>query len=124
MNQFGYIRYLEAIVKSLLTLVKDDDSVMGINEQGQPKPLLVSQIKARMAEKRPELERFERAAIALERSLLPWDCESSPDKYCHYSGEVQNNKLKLLNGETIDVIVSDDNYYENCIFCGEPDERK
>jgi len=54
-----------------------------------------------------------------------WHCVKSKDKCCHYFSE--NGKVKLVNGELIDVPKNHDKYSENydeCIFCHEPEERK
>ena len=57
---------------------------------------------------------------------LGWFCPNSQDHVCHYWWEVdmQKNTVELVNGRTAHVgVIEPDDYGENCIFCGEPEER-
>ena len=54
-----------------------------------------------------------------------WRCKSSPDSVCHYSSE--NGKVRMVDGSLVDVPKGHYPERENddeCIFCGEPEERK
>ena len=58
---------------------------------------------------------------------LGWFCPNSQDHVCHYWWEVdmQNNTVELCNGKTAHVgEIEPDEHGENCIFCGQPEERK
>lgn len=57
-----------------------------------------------------------------------WRCKESPDGVCHYL-PFDDKHVKLLNGEL--VLISEetledaqDEHYECCLFCGQPEERK
>lgn len=52
-----------------------------------------------------------------------WHCPDSPDHVCHY--EAYDGKVEMIDGTLVDqpADYSDDNY-EDCIYCGQPDERK
>jgi hypothetical protein len=56
---------------------------------------------------------------------LGWFCPSSPDHCCHYYSV--EGKIFLIDGTVVEVHPTHDPKYEtedNCIFCGEPNERK
>lgn len=61
-----------------------------------------------------------------------WYCSTSPDKTCHYSTEKASNGfyLTLASGKRhkMPPYYTEENYKneneDECIFCGEPDERK
>lgn len=58
-------------------------------------------------------------------SWFGWFCDESPDHSCHYFSE--NGKVKLNDGTLVDIPEDHDVDYENedeCIFCGQPEERK
>ena len=58
-----------------------------------------------------------------------WYCPKSPDHICHYYSTVDHNGERYvgsINGEKI-VLEDYDGKYETsdqCIFCGQPEERK
>lgn len=54
-----------------------------------------------------------------------WYCSESKDKCCHYFSD--KGKVELITGELVDVPRHHDQYgenYDECIFCGDPEERK
>lgn len=51
------------------------------------------------------------AYCAICRIPLGWWCPKSPDHLCHYPNEEGYEKYENV-------------YWENCVFCGEPNERK
>jgi hypothetical protein len=54
-----------------------------------------------------------------------WRCKESPDGVCHYKNEVDDKQLLLINGKTVDAPADyAEHYYESCIYCGQPEERK
>lgn len=54
-----------------------------------------------------------------------WYCPKSPDHVCHTQCEVLHGDITLINGEKVATICADDEEgEEQCIFCGEYDERK
>lgn len=54
-----------------------------------------------------------------------WRCKESPDGVCHYPPE-EGEPIDLLDGTALTMTEKqiDEAYYESCVFCGMPDERK
>lgn len=69
---------------------------------------------------------FASAYCKLCNKDLGWRCKESPDQVCHYYNELDNNRLELIDGSTIEVFMGEihDTFEECCLFCGLPDERK
>lgn len=61
---------------------------------------------------------------------LGWYCKDSPDHHCHYYSTDNGKSVELSTGEKVPNPGFEEDYeplYEtddNCLFCGEPDERK
>lgn len=56
-----------------------------------------------------------------------WYCHASPDRRCHYWFQIEDGRkfVTLLDGTQHEVPAdTEEPYYEDCIFCGHPDERK
>jgi len=59
-----------------------------------------------------------------------WFCKDSTDHLCHYDNEiiedVTGTFVFLLNGEKeyLKDFDEEDHYWESCLFCGAPEERK
>jgi hypothetical protein len=59
-----------------------------------------------------------------------WFCKDSRDHLCHYDGEILEDKkgdyITLLNGEKehLKDYDEEEHYWESCLFCGAPEERK
>lgn len=57
---------------------------------------------------------------------LGWHCPDSPDGVCHYADE-EDTTYQLLDGTIQEVPIAPHGYRffgENCVICGEPEERK
>lgn len=59
-----------------------------------------------------------------------WYCEDSKDHICHYDNEIHEDEdggfVLLLNGEKdyLKDYDEEDHYWESCLFCEAPEERK
>jgi len=56
-----------------------------------------------------------------------WWCDKSPDHVCHYFTEpydAKNGKVLLVSGKKIKPPAHKYESLDNCLFCGEPEERK
>jgi len=54
-----------------------------------------------------------------------WRCKVSPDSVCHYVDDITNGEVALLGGKTVPLPdVSHKLRYDECVFCGLPEERK
>jgi hypothetical protein len=54
-----------------------------------------------------------------------WFCPESPDKVCHCMAECEEDQLCLNDGTCITLSESQLSVsYDDCVFCGQPDERK
>lgn len=56
-----------------------------------------------------------------------WYCPEAPDHRCHYWFQDENGRksVDLLDGTRHELPADTEQpYYEDCIFCGHPEERK
>jgi hypothetical protein len=53
-----------------------------------------------------------------------WGCDVSPDLVCHYECEVCDGEVELISGTLVVAPTDLQGYSEDCIYCGEPSERK
>jgi hypothetical protein len=63
-----------------------------------------------------------------DKRFTGWWCDDSPDKVCHYFTS-HDGKVELRNGDEVDTPEGydgdrDDQSYDWCIYCGDPEERK
>jgi len=77
----------------------------------------------------PKFDIFEEDRLAICPGCahyFGWLCRESPDGVCKYPGEVDSKgKVRLINDSIVNAPVDyKEVYYEECIYCHEPHERK
>lgn len=107
------------ITLNLMTKMRDDWS------------LSVTQDMCNHPHEKMIIEKDKPACGECKKKFTDWSCPSSPDKCCHYYSKIgdMGYYVTLIDGtkhylEGYTHEKANDETEDDCIFCGEPDERK